>query len=166
MGGGLLHRAGCHDIDYLHALLGPSQWVSAVHSPPARLEAKYPETMWLTVGFASGAVAGLQVSLWFEPVMFRDSFDVQVLGANGSALLKRHAQQPQELFVAVRGRPLQNRKFEDDATEAYLLELQSFSHWIKEDREPVLTWREGLACVQVMEAAYRSAEQSGTRLYL
>ena len=33
--------------------------------------------------------------------------------------------------------------------------------WITEDRKPCLTWREDLHCVEVMEAAHRSADENG-----
>ncbi len=164
-GGGLLHRAGCHDIDFLHALLGKCQWVQAIASENARGDAaQFSETMWLTIGYANGAVAGLQVSLWFGPTYFRDSFDVQVLGNQGSALLKRHVEQPQELFLHVRGKDAQRFTFQDDGTDALLTELRSFARWIMSDEQPVLTWREGLACVQVIEAAYESARAEGRRI--
>lgn len=167
MGGGLLHRAGCHDVDFLNALLGEGRWVQAVAPPNARgVDAKFDETIWLTIGYASGAVAGMQVSLWFNPTHFRDSFDVQVLGTKGSAMIKRHSEQPQELFVHVNGREPQRFAFHDEATEAYLSELGSFARWIRRDEPPVLTWREGLACVQVMQAAYESAKQSGKKIDL
>lgn len=168
-GGGLFHRAGVHDIDFLHALLGRSTWVRAVASPNARGdEAKFSETIWANIGFAGGAVAGIQVSLWFGPTPFRDSFDVQVLGTRGSALIKRHSRQPQELFVHVRGGDdeVERHAFNDDATEAYTTELNSFARWITRDEQPVLGWSEGLACVQVMQAAYESARQGGTQIEL
>lgn len=166
-GGGLLHRAGCHDIDFLHALLGKSQWVQAIASEDARGDAaQFSETMWLTIGYANSAVAGLQVSLWFGPTHFRDSFDVQVLGTQGSALLNRHVEQPQELLIHVRGRDVERLTFADDGTDALLVELRSFARWIANDELPVLTWREGLACVQVMQAAYESARAGGARIEL
>jgi predicted dehydrogenase len=167
IGGGLLERAGCHDIDFLHALLGESLWVRATASPNARgAAASFSETMWLNIGYRDGAVAGLQVSLWFDPVHFRDSFAVQVLGTKGSAILRRHAQQPQELIVHSRGEPAERFAFDDDGTEAYRIELASFARWIQADEPPVLTWREGLACVQVMRAAYLSSERGGERIDL
>lgn len=166
-GGGLLHRAGCHDIDFLHALLGPSRWVQAVALSNARgSDARFSETMWISIGYASGAVAGMQVSLWYKPTHFRDSFDVQVLGTRGSALLKRHANPPQELFVYAQDQPVQRFAFDDDATEAYITELTSFARWVRQGETPVLSWREGLACVQVMQAAYESARRGGQRIEL
>lgn len=166
-GGGLLHRAGCHDIDFLHALLGPSRWVQAVASPSAHEDrANFSQTLWVTIGYDSGAIAGLQSSLWYEPTHFRDSFDVQVLGTKGSALLKRHAEQPQELFIHPEGKESQQFACVDDGTEAFVTELKSFARWIACDETPVLTWREGLACVQVMQAAYQSMQGDGARIYL
>lgn len=167
IGGGLLERAGCHDIDFLHALLGESVWVRAAAAPSARGDAAaFKETMWLTIGYRGGAVAGLQVSLWFQPVHFRDSFSVEILGTKGSAILRRHAEQPQELIVHKLGGSVEYYAFDDDGTEAYCTELSSFARWIRLDEAPVMTWREGLACVQVMRGAYESLERGGDRIDL
>ena len=87
-----------------------------------------------------------------------------MLGNQGSALLKRHVEQPQELFLHVRGKDAQRFTFQDDGTDALLTELRSFARWIMSDEQPVLTWREGLACVQVIEAAYESARAEGRRI--
>ena len=38
--------------------------------------------------------------------------------------------------------------------------------WIADGTEPCLTWREGLRCVEAMEAAHRSASQGGVPVRL
>lgn len=43
----------------------------------------------------------------------------------------------------------------------YILEVGDFARWVQEGRPPCLTWVEGLRCVELMEAAYRSAEAGG-----
>ena len=164
-GGGLLHGAGVHDIDYMHAVMGESAWVSAVASPPARPEADFPETMWVTIGFQSGAVGGLQSSLNFSPTAYADSFHVQIIGTGGSALLRR-ARYQVDLCWGSAGGELSRESLHDDAREAFRTELTSFADWVRRGTKPVLSWREGWRCVQVMEAAYRSAENGGSRITL
>jgi len=44
---------------------------------------------------------------------------------------------------------------------AFRLEVGDFVRWVQEDRAPCLTWAEGLRCVEMMEAAYRSAAAGG-----
>jgi len=41
------------------------------------------------------------------------------------------------------------------------MELTGFADWILDGKTPVLSWEEGLRCVEVMEAAYRSAADGG-----
>jgi predicted dehydrogenase len=49
---------------------------------------------------------------------------------------------------------------------AYRKELRDFVHWVRYGTEPCLTWREGLRCVEVLEAVQRSAEEEGTVIEL
>ena len=51
--------------------------------------------------------------------------------------------------------------FEADYDTAYRREITDFARWITEDRQPCLTWREGLRCVEMMEAAYQSSAAGG-----
>ena len=50
--------------------------------------------------------------------------------------------------------------------EAFHREVGDFVRWIREDRAPCLTWVEGLRCVEIMEAAYQSADQGGVPVAL
>jgi predicted dehydrogenase len=49
---------------------------------------------------------------------------------------------------------------------AFRKELGDFVRWVEEGTEPCLTWREGLRCVEVIEAARRSAKQKGSWIQL
>ena len=49
---------------------------------------------------------------------------------------------------------------------AFRKEVGDFARWITEGKPPCLTWREGLRCVEVMEAAHRSADQDGSVISL
>jgi predicted dehydrogenase len=50
--------------------------------------------------------------------------------------------------------------------DAYRRELGDFVRWITDGTPPCLTWREGLRCVEVMEAAHRSADNNGETIPL
>ena len=165
-GGGPLHATGVHDIDYMNAVMGEPAWVSAVTGPKFHSGTEYPDTIWVSIGFQSGAIGGLQVSFLYAPKGFNDSFHVQLLGTDGAALLERCGAERRELCWGREGEPLNRESFVCTADPAYVEELSSFARWVKEGAPPVLTWREGWRTVQMMQAAYRSAEAGGERIEL
>ena len=59
-------------------------------------------------------------------------------------------------------------RFDDIGVDhAFRQELGDFVRWVARDTyEPCLTWREGVDCVEVMEAAHRSADQGGSIIHL
>jgi len=50
--------------------------------------------------------------------------------------------------------------------EAIRKEIRDFVRWAADGTEPCLTWREGLRCVEVVEAARRSAKEDGSWIKL
>ncbi len=165
-GGGPLHATGVHDIDYMNAVMGEPAWVSAVTGPKFHSGTEYPDTIWVRIGFQSGAIGGLQVSFLYPPKGFNDSFHVQLLGTDGAALLERCGADRRELCWGREDETLYRESFVCTANPAYVEELSSFARWVKEGATPVLTWREGWRTVQMMQAAYRSAEAGGERIEL
>ncbi len=60
-----------------------------------------------------------------------------------------------------------HERFDDlGFNHAYRLEVEDFVRWLTEGRKPCLTWIEGLRCVEMMEAAYRSADKGGELISL
>ena len=56
----------------------------------------------------------------------------------------------------------EHERFDDLGFDhAYRREIGDFFRWIGTGAEPCLTWVEGLRCVEMMEGAYRSAQQDG-----
>ncbi len=165
-GGGLLHLAGVHDIDYMNAVMDEPAWVSALAGPKCHPDSNFPDTTWVNIGYRDGGTAGLQVSLWYAPKGFNNSFHVQLLGTDGGAFLQRYQKDRQELTWGREGATLRSESFVGTANLAYIEELSSFARWVKEGATPVLTWREGWRTVQMMQAAYRSAEAGGERIEL
>jgi glucose-fructose oxidoreductase len=158
-GGGTLHRAGVHDIDFCNAALGEPTWVEATVAPRVREVSEFPEVIWASVGYESGAVAGLQVSLWFTPTHARESFAVQVLGTGGAAKLESTLDEGQLISWGSDPDTLTLERYDDGYEIAYEAELSSFLRWIAHGAAPILTWREGWQAVRVMEAAYRAAAE-------
>ena len=61
----------------------------------------------------------------------------------------------------------QHERFDDLGFDhAFHKEISDFVHWITHGTDPCLTWIEGLRCVEVMEAAHRSAKQNGAIIEL
>jgi predicted dehydrogenase len=52
------------------------------------------------------------------------------------------------------------------ANDALRKETRDFVRWIVDGTEPCLTWREGLRCVEIIEAARRSSKQDGAWIAL
>jgi predicted dehydrogenase len=156
-GGGILHRAGVHDIDFCNAMLGDPTWVDASAGRQVRDASQFPDVMWLAIGYSSGAVAGLQVGLWFAPTHARESFSVQVLGTAGAAVLESSLDAGQLIRWGDDPTGLRLEQYSDGYDIAYGRELSSFFAWISSGEPPVLTWREGWQTVRVMQAAYESA---------
>ena len=158
-GGGILHRAGVHDIDFCNAMLGEPVWVDASCAPRVHLTSEFPEVFWVAIGYESGAVAGIQVCLWFTPTHSQESFAVQVVGSGGAALLESTLDDGQRLSWGREPAALDRELYDDGYDVAYDRELSSFFSWIARGERPILTWREGWQTVRVMEAAYESASR-------
>jgi len=47
------------------------------------------------------------------------------------------------------------------AEEALRQEVREFVRWVIDGTSPTLTWEQGLRCVEIIEAAHRSAGQVG-----
>lgn len=67
-----------------------------------------------------------------------------------------------ELFWQKRGEAGRHHESYDlGALHALRKEMSDFVAWVQEEKDPCLTWREGLRCVEVMETAHHSANQNG-----
>ena len=148
----------------LNAALGEPVWVEASVAPQVREISGFPEVIWVSVGYESGAVAGLQVSLWFTPTHSRESFSVHVLGTGGAAKLESTIDDGQ--LISWGSDPTHSLSSDTPtATRSRRDRLSSSLDWIVDGTDPVLAWREGWQTVQVMEAAYKSAAE-GRRVNL
>ena len=159
--GGLLHRVGVHDVDFMRAILGDVETVSAVSARKVTGEADYDECMAVLLRFRSGTIGSLQAGFRFGPLRFRESCAPWVQCTRGGirmAMFQDHI----DLFWGADPEHLTHERFDDLGHDAaYRGELSSFADWVLDGKTPVLSWEEGLRCVEVMEAAYRSAELGG-----
>ena len=107
------------------------------------------------------------MSLVYPVLKFRESGGPLVVCENGGM---RFVPAMEHLDLAWQSRDDTEPHFErfDDLgfDHAFRQEAGDFVRWIKDGTKPCLTWEEGLRCVEVMEAALRSADENGTVLSL
>ena len=160
--GGTLTLIGVHVIDWMRAMCGDVARVRGVAG--ARVDKRYdfPETLHVSIDFRSGAVATLNVSMAYPLLKFRETSGPMVLCEHGGMrfvpffehldLYWQHRDDPE---------PRLERFGDLGFDHAYRQEFGDFVRWIKDGTKPCLTWEEGLRCVEVIEAAQRSAAEGG-----
>jgi predicted dehydrogenase len=165
--GGLLDIADVHILDWMRAMCGNIRTVRAVSAPQVDQRFDYPDTMHVELQFHSGTVASLNASLSYPLLKFREAGGPLVICRAGGMrfvpfldhidLYWQHSNQSEP----------HHERFDDLGFQhAYRRELGDFVRWVQEGTEPCLTWREGLRCVEAMEAAHRSAAENGSVIRL
>lgn len=165
--GGVLSLIGVHKIDWMRAMCGDVARVRAIAAPQIDARYDYPDTLHVSLEFCSGAIGSLCVSLSYPPLRFRESGGPMVICRDGGMRLSP-AMDRIDLYWQHRDDTTSRHERFDDLgfDHAYRLEFGDFVRWVTEGRTPCLTWREGLRCVEVMEAAQRSADQQGAVISL
>jgi len=165
--GGTLPVIGVHIIDWMRAMCGDVATVRALAGP--RVDARYdfPDTLHVSLGFRSGAIATLNASLVWPMLKFREAGGPMVVCRDGGMRFVPSLEHL-DLYWQHRDDPEPHVERFDDLgfDHAYRQEFGDFVRWITEGIEPCLTWREGLRCVEVMEAAHRSADEGGSVIEL
>jgi len=160
--GGLLDVAGVHTIDWLRAMCGDVANVRALAPPQIDPRYDFPDTLHVELQFRDGAVASLNVSLVYPLLKFRESVGARVLCREGGMHLDTFLDHIDLYWRHQSDQARHHERFDDLGFDrAYRLEIGDFVRWITDGSEPCLTWREGLRCVEVMEAAHRSAREGG-----
>lgn len=166
--GGLLMLSGIHELDWMRAMGGEVEMVSAVFGPQVDPRYQFPDSIQVTLKFRSGAVGSLGVSLSYPLRRYRQVCGSEVVGQKGGMRLVTSFNEAELSWQRLdTDKPGLERFVEPDGDpvgvhEAFRRELGDFVRWVKgEIDDPCLTWREGLRCVELIEAAHRSAENSG-----
>jgi predicted dehydrogenase len=167
LSGGTLSLSGVHTIDWMRAMCGDVARVSALAAPQIDGQYSYPDSLHVALQFHSGAVASFNVSIHNPLLHFRESGGPEVIYRNGAARFVPSMDHLDLYWQRADDPQAHHEHFEDLGFDhAYRREVGDFVRWITEGSEPCLTWREGLRCVEVMEAAHRSAKQNGGWLTL
>lgn len=165
--GGTLDIAGVHTIDWMRAMCGDVAVVSAVAGPQNDPRYDFPDNVHVSLQFHSGAVASLTVSLSYPLLRFRESNGPLIVYRNGGVRFLPHMTHIDLHWQKFSDPESRLERFDDLGFDrAFRKEIGDFVRWVTEDAEPCLTWREGLRCVEVMEAAHKSARLSGQPIHL
>ena len=165
--GGTLPVIGVHIVDWMRAMCGDVATVRATAAPQCDRRYDFPDTLHVSLQFHSGAVATLNVSMVYPMLKFRESGGPLVVCENGGMRFVPFMEHL-DLFWQHRDDAEPHIERFDDLgfDHAYRQEFGDFIRWITDGSEPCLTWREGLRCVEVMEAAHRSADENGSVISL
>lgn len=162
LSGGTLPLIGVHVVDWMRAICGDVLSVRAMSAPQVDSRWNFPDTLHVDLAFASGAIASLAVSLSYPLCKFRQSSGPLVICKNGGMRLEPHMDHINIHWQHMHeDRPHCERYDDLGFDHAYSKEIGDFVRWVADAEQPCLTWEEGLRCVEVMEAAHRSAEAGG-----
>ncbi|NUP98929.1 MAG: Gfo/Idh/MocA family oxidoreductase [Armatimonadetes bacterium] len=154
LSGGALMEINAHEIDFMLWLAGPVKRVSAVGGQMLEDRTDYPDLVFVSMTFESGAVGVLQSSSIATLGSYAGRFDCM----DGSASVA-------QLF----GGPITYKLRDSDETKTVtpeemkvetpvLGEVRAFLEALRNGSEPPVTFQDGRAAVQVAEAAYQSVE--------
>jgi len=168
VGVGSLALLGVHVIDWLGAMCGQATRVTAVNGPKMDSGYQFADIHHITYQFASGAIATVNTSLNYPVHKFRESQGPVVQCKKGGIKLVPEMDHLDLYWQKLDEEQVHHERFEikDDFDPAYRLEVGDFVRWVTENKTPCLTWREGLRCVEMMEAAYQSAQLEGQPISL
>jgi UDP-N-acetylglucosamine 3-dehydrogenase len=170
--GGVLTLSGVHEIDWLRAMCGDVEAVSAVNGPQIDPRFDFSDTIHLSLRFRNRAVGFLGVSLSYPLLRYRQVVGAEVVCAKGGARLVSSFHEVNLHWKRLDDTFEQHERFEEPngnpvgSSEALRKEFHDFVRWIEDGTAPCLTWREGLRAVEVIEAARRSAQQNGNWMNL
>ena len=167
LSGGFFHLHGVHVIDWFRALCGNATRVTALHGPQHDPRYKYPDIIHATFQFEGGTLATLAGGISFPLHQFRESQGPWAECQHGGFKLVPFMDHIDLYWQRLDEDQPHHERFDDLGFDhAFRLEIGDFVRWIQKDQPPCLTWVEGLRCVELMEAAYRSAAAGGQMVEL
>lgn len=178
-GGGVLVNQSPHQLDLLQWFMGEIREVSGYWANLNHPSIEVEDTAVANIRFDSGAIANLVTSLSQKPGIYTK---VHIHGSNGASVgvqtdtgasfvagMSEIAEPPLNDLWTIPGeeallagfRESDRKRFEGrDSTQHYhTLQIQDFLRSILEDRQPLVTGREGRIVVEMFTAIYRSNEQ-------
>lgn len=167
LSGGFFHMHGVHVIEWFRGMCGDAKRVTALYGPQHDERYGFPDIVHATFQFQSGALASLSGGLSYPIHKFRESQGPWGECRHGGFKLVPYMDHIDLYWQRLDEEEMHHERFDDlGFDDAFKLETRDFVRWVQEDRAPCLTWVEGLRCVELMEAAYRSAQAGGQPLDL
>jgi predicted dehydrogenase len=167
LSGGFLHVTDVHTVEWFRGMCGDAASVSAVHGPQHDPRYRFRDILHATYQFKSGALASLAGGMSFPIHKYRESEGPWGECRHGGFKLVPQMNHIDLFWQRLDEAQPHHERFEDLGFDhAFRKEVGDMVHWIAKDRQPCLTWVEGLRCVEMMEAAHRSATAGGVRLSL
>jgi predicted dehydrogenase len=163
LGGGALLELS-HEIDYLRWIFGEVAWVKASLSRQSNLDIDVDDTAHLILGFVPDMKGrNLIANLNMDLVRHDATRQCVAIGEHGS-LRWNGLTGIVEIFPA--GGTAWDRVFEHKTLrdESYIAEWRHFLACIQDDVLPLISGRDGLATLNIIEAARRSAAFNHTSL--
>lgn len=172
LSGGLLMLSGVHEIDWMRALCGDVQAVSAIAGPQIDDRYEFSDSIHVSLRFKSGAIGSLNVSLQNPLLHYRQTCGAEIVAQKGGLRLVSSKDGADVYWQLTGDKEAHHERFEAKngdpvgVDEAFHREMADFVAWVTDGKEPCLTWREGLRCVEVAEAAKISAKQDSQWIQL
>ena len=167
LGGGFFHLHGVHVIEWFRAMCGDAKKVTALSGPQHDQRYGFPDIFHATFQFTSGALASINGGLSFPLHKFRESQGPWGECRHGGFKMVPHMEWIDLYWQRLDEDDAHHERFDDLGFDhAFRQEVCDFVRWVQEDQPPCLTWEEGLRCVELMEAAYRSAKADGAPIEL
>jgi predicted dehydrogenase len=170
--GGVLALSGVHELDWMRALCGDVEGVSAVAGPQVDKRYDFSDSIHVMLRFQSGAIGFLGVSLSYPLRRYRQVYGAEVTCRDGGMRLVTSFQEVNLYWRSLGDAGEHHERFEEaggdpvGANDALRKETRDFVRWIEDGTEPCLTWREGLRCVEIIEAARRSSKHDAAWITL
>ena len=160
--GGTLDVTGVHVVDWMRAMCGDVTTVRATAGPRIDTRYDFPDNLHVSLQFRSGAVADLTVAFSYPLLKFRESAGPLVVCQEGGIRFVPFLDHIDLYWQHRDDSEPRHERFDDLGFDhAFRMEIGDFVRWVTEGTQPCLTWHEGLRCVEVMEAAHRSAKEDG-----
>lgn len=151
-GGGVLIDNGTHSVDIARYLLGPIERVNALEGKRI-MNLPVEETATISIQTRDGAMGVIRLS-W--SINIQQSHYIAIHGSNGAMTIGwqdskyQHNGHPDWISFGVGYNKI----------DAFKMQVTNFVDSVKGVASPILTEEDGLASVEVVQAAYRSLQQN------
>lgn len=162
LGGGVLLELS-HEIDYLRWIFGEIEWVKGVLSKQSNLDIDVEDCANLTMGLQnSSAIINLKLDFYKK----NSRRNCIVHGKEGSLKWNAISGSVHKLSIC---KNVWEKIFEEgnlDNNQTYLSEWEDFVNCIHQKKQPKITLEDGLKVIQVIEAARKSSNSKGMRVFV